>query len=376
MSETADNLENELQKLLQDFFRVCDTCNQASTTLDDRDTILKHQKSSLREYILNFKKNNDKGVYPSILDEIDQLEATHELETLSLYEQLKFKQTKILLRGSLVLLKVLTEKPDDINLLVEKAYQLSEVLNVLQFLETLLTSQSEVVIISVASGRNNQQLCPEFAKQIAKNQSVDIFDLDMTPDFLHSDEKCTVAKFGNQFKFRMYLRDRYPLDSALRDEEFITHRFIMDVISFILNNTNKKMIIVDSHYPTLLTDILKIGKDHAQSIGNNLHIVSGYWEGFPNIVLSQAFFESKNPNQQLINTLLEGWKEFEKYSKTEKKKEDEIQKTVYQIPKEVINKWAKIVASEGIGHLYKNLAAIPATDLLRESTPKLKPGSI
>lgn len=260
------------------------------------------------------------------------------------------------------------------------------------FIETLMKVHCDVLVISVGSaGLSLVQQCPNFARTLAKEVVVSVFNID--PAFNKSgfnDELS--AKNLNVFQFKgafgslskaEELKDKNESagdkkankeqDKSIEDVLYTTMQAALD---FQLNNLGARIILIDNTGVFLKKDLIEFCNHQADKFGSQLTVVScGGLANRPAFVYSKELIIGKSP-EQVKAALVSAWEEIApgKYNKGtdsfeyDAKFNQEVTDPLQYYENRLENLQEKF---EPLGKLYRDLDDIPAESLFR-SQPKAR----
>ncbi len=303
---------------------------------------------------------NDKfleGLGKLRLDVMKKMATKHKLDPFS-YEGLEVLKFEILFRGFM-------ELKDKIELSDQNFYlylnDLEKALANINFLQAIIKSEAETVIVSIGSSGADSQQCPEFAKALSKSATVDIFNLD--PGFEQnglnpklSDDRCKVYNFHGLID---YSRGTKFLEVSQEKQKIISDGF-SSILNNILRNTHKRLIIINSISPHLPEQCCNLAMENLDKLGKQLEVVGGYFEACPAFLYSEELFHEKE-RKGILAKIIPAFQAFEKKYDGKSGK--------YIFSEKELEIWRK--EYQGTGTIFENLQAIP-TDAFFTKALKVK----
>ena len=133
-------------------------------------------------------------------------------------------------------------------------------------------------------------------------------------------------------------------------------KYLYKAFDYILNHTDKKLILTNHTSPLLLPLHGYIGHRYAELLGKRLAIISGYFSEYPVIIHNDLFFKQSDDVSKLNQLMSKFWHVMK----------DSIQESGLQDNSE----WSSPVSN--YGQLFTSLSKVMIDDVFPELKPHLK----
>jgi hypothetical protein len=209
----------------------------------------------------------------------------------------------------------------------------------ISFCEHLLASAADVIVISLGSYGNVQQQCPNFAVSLAKQQRVDILNLDDNFSVMNP-RAYGVTFFGNSFNPDLSNKNlyvycdggilSYRIGNHEQSNTSIRHELgkninnireyyrstkhnlginIKKILEYLLRKTNKKIILFNNTSPSLPELFIQLGQMFTDKLGKQLEILGTTGcMSLPVIIHSPELFQNKS-REQIFDDIRFIWEE-------------------------------------------------------------------
>lgn len=224
--------------------------------------------------------------------------------------------------------------------------------------QKIIQTNADVIIISAGSAGSQKQQIPPFARELAASGKLKILILNVDPYFLYEDtkgiEKKELPHNLELLYFATFFGRSEKMESNLATDELLeplnaTNMLCRKAIEESLTKKNKHVVLqnffdLGNNITSLAKDL---GKKQNDKMGSQLEIIGGYDDILPVMIYSKHFFTQQNLETN-INSIISkhGGIDLYKTSQYEAAKQD----------------------MSHIGVLVRNLDAISASDLFKESS--------
>lgn len=276
------------------------------------------------------------------------------------HEGLQILRFQLLLTG----LRGLEQAKDLKDFLPTFIINLYNSLKLIDAAQIIAGSSAQVLVVSVGSaGTDTQQQAPDFLTEISKKEKVEVINID--PNFESNGFVDALSRknlYVYHFQGMLETRPPFKLIDKLHQNSIDA---LFKVLENFLENTNKKVILLENRSPLLQWLFSTLALQHSDKVGSQLEIIGSYFQNCPVFVYRPEFFKKCKDSKEMNDLIEPAWAKWR--VKYDSEKQD------YIIDASEFQKWQQEYAELGV--LFRTLKAISASDLFKLPAPttRLRP---